>query len=118
MGNCPFTRRVKTGQVEHLAGPGPSPGPLRVRVRVRYGSGSVTGPVRGPGSGGTWSGPLDSSIGLDQLVVMSPHRRSARLWTTVATAALALGFAGAGQASAADVNNARNAGFESGLGNW
>jgi chitinase len=36
----------------------------------------------------------------------------------VATAALALSFAGAGQASAADVNNARNSGFESGLGNW
>ncbi|MFR0357944.1 chitinase [Streptomyces sediminimaris] len=49
---------------------------------------------------------------------MSPHRRSARLWASVATVALALTFAGAGQASAADVNNARNAGFESGLGNW
>jgi chitinase len=36
----------------------------------------------------------------------------------VATAALALSFAGAGQASAADVNNARNSGFESGLGDW
>jgi chitinase len=36
----------------------------------------------------------------------------------MATAALALTFAGAGQASAADVNNARNSGFESGLGNW
>lgn len=34
------------------------------------------------------------------------------------TAALALGLAGAGQASAADVNNAKNAGFESGLNNW
>ncbi|PTM91177.1 glycoside hydrolase family 18 protein [Streptomyces spinosirectus] len=49
---------------------------------------------------------------------MSPHTRSARLWASVATAALALTFAGAGQASAADVNNARNSGFESGLGNW
>ncbi|MFJ9537751.1 chitinase [Streptomyces sp. NPDC101225] len=49
---------------------------------------------------------------------MSPHRRSARLWASVAIAALALTFAGSGQASAADVNNARNAGFESGLGNW
>ncbi|WP_330282415.1 chitinase [Streptomyces sp. NBC_00588] len=49
---------------------------------------------------------------------MSPHIRSARLWASVATAALALSFAGAGQASAADVNNARNSGFESGLGNW
>jgi chitinase len=34
------------------------------------------------------------------------------------TAALALSLAGAGQASAADVNNAKNAGFESGLSNW
>ncbi|MFJ7075060.1 chitinase [Streptomyces sp. NPDC098781] len=33
-------------------------------------------------------------------------------------AALALTFLGAGQASAADVNNAKNAGFESGLTNW
>jgi len=32
--------------------------------------------------------------------------------------ALSLTFLGAGQASAADVNNARNAGFESGLTNW
>ena len=49
---------------------------------------------------------------------MSPYRRSVRRWASVATAALALSFAGAGQASAADVNNARNAGFESGLSNW
>ncbi|MFG2788744.1 chitinase [Streptomyces sp. NPDC048419] len=49
---------------------------------------------------------------------MSPRRRSARLWASVATVALALTFAGSGQASAADVNNAKNAGFESGLGNW
>ncbi|GAB7104116.1 glycoside hydrolase family 18 protein [Streptomyces phaeofaciens JCM 4814] len=34
------------------------------------------------------------------------------------TAALALTLAGAAQASAADVNNAKNAGFESGLANW
>ncbi|WTQ16408.1 glycoside hydrolase family 18 protein [Streptomyces sp. NBC_00228] len=33
-------------------------------------------------------------------------------------AALALSFAGTGQASAADTNNAKNAGFESGLTNW
>ncbi|MFG2459076.1 chitinase [Streptomyces sp. NPDC048523] len=39
-----------------------------------------------------------------------------RFWTTTVTAALALGFAG--PASAADVNNAKNAGFESGLTNW
>ncbi|MET7482622.1 glycoside hydrolase family 18 protein [Streptomyces sp. NPDC005538] len=33
-------------------------------------------------------------------------------------AALALSFAGTGQASAADINNAKNSGFESGLTNW
>ncbi|MEV8202040.1 glycoside hydrolase family 18 protein [Streptomyces sp. NPDC079141] len=49
---------------------------------------------------------------------LSPRRRSTRLWSGAVTAALALSFAGAGQASAADVNNARNAGFESGLSNW
>ncbi|MGW2572220.1 chitinase [Streptomyces sp. NPDC001537] len=59
---------------------------------------------------------------------MSPQRRStarrtarpstARLWSGAVTAALALTFAGTGQASAADVNNAKNAGFESGLSNW
>ncbi|MDX3574917.1 glycoside hydrolase family 18 protein [Streptomyces sp. ID05-47C] len=49
---------------------------------------------------------------------MSPLKRSARLWSGAVTAALALALAGTGQASAADVNNARNAGFESGLGNW
>jgi len=55
---------------------------------------------------------------------MSPQRQStarlstARLWSGAVTAALALTFAGTGQASAADVNNARNAGFESGLSNW
>ncbi|MEV8537732.1 glycoside hydrolase family 18 protein [Streptomyces sp. NPDC051572] len=41
-----------------------------------------------------------------------------RLWAGVAMAALALSFAGTGQASAADINNAKNAGFESGLTNW
>ena len=49
---------------------------------------------------------------------MSPQRRSARFWSGAVTAALALSFLGTGQASAADVNNAQNAGFESGLGNW
>ncbi|MGV9252164.1 chitinase [Streptomyces sp. NPDC003697] len=46
--------------------------------------------------------------------------RRIRTWSGAVTAALALSlcFAGAGQASAADVNNARNAGFESGLGAW
>ncbi|MFJ6982107.1 MULTISPECIES: chitinase [unclassified Streptomyces] len=48
----------------------------------------------------------------------SVFKRSARLWSGVLTTALALTLAGAAQASAADVNNARNAGFESGLANW
>ncbi|WP_405470524.1 chitinase [Streptomyces canus] len=39
-----------------------------------------------------------------------------RLWTTTVALALALGVAD--PASAADVNNAKNAGFESGLTNW
>ncbi|WP_443049841.1 chitinase [Streptomyces sp. NBC_00287] len=46
------------------------------------------------------------------------RRRSTRLMTGAVLAALALSFAGTGQASAADVNNAKNAGFESGLTNW
>ncbi|MEU2384428.1 glycoside hydrolase family 18 protein [Streptomyces sp. NPDC012461] len=47
-------------------------------------------------------------------------RRSRRIWAGAVVSALALTFAGvgAGQASAADVNNARNAGFEAGLSNW
>ncbi|MGP4005547.1 chitinase [Streptomyces sp. 4N124] len=49
---------------------------------------------------------------------MSPQKRSIRLWAGAVTAALALSLTGAGQASAADVNNAKNAGFESGLSNW
>ncbi|MFH8800191.1 chitinase [Streptomyces sp. NPDC017936] len=49
---------------------------------------------------------------------MSPHRRSTRLWSGAVTAALALSLAGAAQASAADTNNIRNAGFESGLADW
>ncbi|AYL37963.1 chitinase [Streptomyces fungicidicus] len=46
--------------------------------------------------------------------------RSRRVWAgaLVSALALALPLAGAGQASAADVNNARNAGFEAGLNNW
>ncbi|MEU7059994.1 glycoside hydrolase family 18 protein [Streptomyces sp. NPDC046197] len=48
-----------------------------------------------------------------------PRRRGLlRVWSGAVTAALALSFAATGQASAADVNNARNAGFESGLSNW
>ncbi|GAA4999000.1 glycoside hydrolase family 18 protein [Streptomyces hyderabadensis] len=38
--------------------------------------------------------------------------------TGAVTAALALAFTAVGPASAADVNNAKNAGFESGLSNW
>ncbi|MET9681487.1 chitinase [Streptomyces coeruleorubidus] len=49
---------------------------------------------------------------------MSRHRRSLRLWSGALTAALALTVTTVGQASAADVNNARNAGFESGLSGW
>ncbi|NEB04554.1 glycoside hydrolase family 18 protein [Streptomyces sp. SID13726] len=43
-------------------------------------------------------------------------RKPVRFWTAAVSVALALGFAG--PASAADVNNARNAGFESGLSGW
>ncbi|MFI2644544.1 chitinase [Streptomyces sp. NPDC018610] len=52
--------------------------------------------------------------------VRTPGRRLRPLsiWSGAVTAALALSCAGAGQASAADVNNAKNAGFESGLSNW
>ncbi|MFF9057652.1 chitinase [Streptomyces sp. NPDC014882] len=49
---------------------------------------------------------------------MSPLKRSARFWSGAVTAVLALTLAGTGQASAADVDNARNGGFESGLGDW
>ncbi|MFE9027153.1 chitinase [Streptomyces iakyrus] len=49
---------------------------------------------------------------------MSPHRRSLRIWSGAVTAALALTLTTVGQANAADVNNARNAGFEAGLSDW
>ncbi|MFI6851955.1 chitinase [Streptomyces sp. NPDC050416] len=49
---------------------------------------------------------------------MSRYRRSLRLWSGALMAALALTVTTVGQASAADVNNARNAGFESGLSDW
>ncbi|MEU1181623.1 glycoside hydrolase family 18 protein [Streptomyces sp. NPDC005820] len=52
---------------------------------------------------------------------MSPHKRvtrRTRLWSGAVTAALTLSLAGAAQASAADLNNAKNAGFESGLTDW
>lgn len=48
----------------------------------------------------------------------SRRLRPLRIWSGAVTAAIALCLAGTGQASAADVNNAKNAGFESGLGNW
>ncbi|MFJ9023950.1 chitinase [Streptomyces sp. NPDC102259] len=52
---------------------------------------------------------------------MSPLKRKTRLGSGAAgvlAAALALSMTGAAQASAADLNNAKNAGFESGLTNW
>ncbi|MFD7937636.1 chitinase [Streptomyces sp. NPDC048253] len=52
---------------------------------------------------------------------MSPLKRTTRLGSGAAgvlAAALALSMTGAAQASAVDLNNARNAGFESGLTNW
>ncbi|MFD9320574.1 chitinase [Streptomyces sp. NPDC060053] len=52
---------------------------------------------------------------------MSPLKRTTRLGSRAAgvlAAALALSMTGAAQASAADLNNAKNAGFESGLTNW
>ncbi|MEV8068209.1 glycoside hydrolase family 18 protein [Streptomyces sp. NPDC085995] len=54
-------------------------------------------------------------------VARTPGSRRLRplsIWSGAVTAALALSCAGVGQASAADVNNAKNAGFESGLSNW
>ncbi|MEV5145049.1 glycoside hydrolase family 18 protein [Streptomyces sp. NPDC052727] len=51
----------------------------------------------------------------------TPRPRGRRLATWSAATALALSVAGlatAGPASAADVNNVKNAGFESGLANW
>ncbi|MFC3575910.1 glycoside hydrolase family 18 protein [Streptomyces yaanensis] len=44
--------------------------------------------------------------------------RRRRTLAGAAVAALALSFLGAGNAAAADVNNAKNTGFESGLSNW
>ncbi|MGW5196891.1 chitinase [Streptomyces spiralis] len=48
----------------------------------------------------------------------SRRLRPLRIWSGAVTAAVALSLTGSGQASAADVNNAKNAGFESGLGDW
>ncbi len=57
---------------------------------------------------------------MDRVPGMPPSRRlrPLRIWSGAVTAALALSFAGTGHASAADVNNAKNAGFESGLSSW
>ncbi|MGW2614871.1 chitinase [Streptomyces sp. NPDC001500] len=52
---------------------------------------------------------------------MSPLKYVTRLWPGAAgavAAALVLSLTGAAQASAADLNNARNAGFEAGLTDW
>ncbi|MET9763859.1 glycoside hydrolase family 18 protein [Streptomyces sp. NPDC006372] len=49
---------------------------------------------------------------------MSRYRRYPRLWPGALMAALALTVTTVGQALAADVNNVRNAGFESGLSDW
>ncbi|MGQ4362334.1 chitinase [Streptomyces sp. SAS_272] len=56
--------------------------------------------------------------GSDRRSAPRSTRRSTRLWSGAVTAALTLTLAGAAQASAADVNNAKNAGFESGLTGW
>ncbi|MDQ0774826.1 chitinase [Streptomyces aurantiacus] len=58
---------------------------------------------------------MDRVSGMPRL----PRRR--RTWAGALAAVLAasvLSLAGAGQASAADVNNTKNAGYESGLSNW
>ncbi|MFE0513892.1 chitinase [Streptomyces sp. NPDC058964] len=51
---------------------------------------------------------------------MSRYRRRTRTWSAVAALSTAVALAGmsAGPASAADVNNVKNAGFESALSNW
>ncbi|MBL1105885.1 glycoside hydrolase family 18 protein [Streptomyces sp. 5-8] len=48
-----------------------------------------------------------------------PRRRRLATWSAATALALSVtGLAAAAPASAADVNNVKNAGFESGLGNW
>ncbi|GAB2724420.1 chitinase [Streptomyces bullii] len=49
---------------------------------------------------------------------MDRARRRIRIWAGTVTAALALSLTTAHQAAAADVNNAKNAGFEAGLNGW
>ncbi|MFJ5261160.1 chitinase [Streptomyces sp. NPDC088387] len=48
----------------------------------------------------------------------TPRNIRTRIWAGAAVGALALSLSTAVEASAADINNARNAGFESGLANW
>ncbi|WNZ08960.1 glycoside hydrolase family 18 protein [Streptomyces sp. 11x1] len=48
----------------------------------------------------------------------APGRTRLRAGVVAVSLALGLPLVGAGQASAADINNARNAGFESGLSDW
>ncbi|MCC9709387.1 glycoside hydrolase family 18 protein [Streptomyces sp. MNU76] len=48
----------------------------------------------------------------------APGRTRLRSGVVAVSLALGLSLVGAGQASAADINNARNAGFESGLSDW
>jgi chitinase len=56
---------------------------------------------------------------VDRVPGISPRiRRWAAGAVTAVLAAAGLALAGAAPASAADINNARNAGFESGLANW
>ncbi|MGY0069463.1 chitinase [Streptomyces sp. QTS137] len=64
--------------------------------------------------------PRDRDRDRDRDAGRKPTGGRGRLWAgaLVSALALTLPLAGAGQASAADVNNARNAGFESGLSNW
>ncbi len=62
------------------------------------------------------SPPTEAPV--DRVPAMPGRRRLLRVWPGAVTAALALALTGGGQASAADVDNARNPGFESGLGDW
>lgn len=55
---------------------------------------------------------------MDRVPGMPRRRRTWAAALATALAASVLSLAGAGQASAADVNNTKNAGYESGLSNW
>ncbi|MFF5028381.1 chitinase [Streptomyces collinus] len=50
--------------------------------------------------------------------IPGPRRRRIATWSAATALALSVAGLAAAPASAADVNNVRNAGFESGLGNW